>query len=288
MPPALSRRLVLTLAAAGAALSARAEEVSLEQTFQQIEQRTGGRLGVLIRDTGGARQWAWRGTERFALCSTVKAFICAAVLARVEAGQDRLDAVVRIDKADLAPHSPVTAAHAGAGLSVAELCAAACGASDNTAANLLIDRIGGPKALTAYMRTLGDTATRLDRREPALNEATPGDPRDTTTPEAAAASLARLLLGGALSAPSRQQLTRWMEGNEVAGALLRAALPASWRIADRSGAGGFGTRGIIAVIWPPGRAPVVAAVYLTQTTLAMEARDAAIAAVGRALVAKLA
>ncbi|MGI4796225.1 MAG: serine hydrolase, partial [Janthinobacterium lividum] len=157
--------------------------------------------------------------------------------------------------------------------------------SDNVAGNKVLDSIGGPTGLTEYMRSIGDTVTRLDRREPELNEATPGDRRDTTTPAAIAKSLRRLVLGDALSTLSRQQLTAWLLADEVGGPLLRASLPKEWRIADRTGAGGHGSRGIVAVIWPPGQAPIVAAIFLTCTDATMDQRNGSIAELGAALVA---
>ncbi len=149
----------------------------------------------------------------------------------------------------------------------------------------MLERIGGPEGLTGYLRSIGDATTRLDRREPELNEAAPGDPRDTTTPEAIANSLRRLVLGNALSASSRSQLTEWLVADEVGGPLLRTGLPADWRIGDRTGAGGHGSRGVVAVIWPPGRAPIIAAVYVTGTDATMDQRNQAIAELDVALTA---
>lgn len=172
-------------------------------------------------------------------------------------------------------------------MSLADVCEAALAVSDNTAANLTLAAIGGPPAVTTFLRGLGDQVSRLDRREPELNEATPDDPRDTTTPAAAVADLDKILLGDALSPSSRQRLTDWMIGDRVAGPLLRSALPADWRIADKTGNGGHGSRGIVAVIWPPGRPPLVAAIYLSETAASFDARNAAIAHIGAALKAAL-
>ncbi|MFG1479445.1 class A beta-lactamase [Xanthobacter sp. V4C-4] len=260
----------------------------MARQLADIETRSGGRLGVAVHDTGNGRRWTHHADARFPLNSTFKAFACAALLARVDAGAASLDTRVAIEPAAVVAHSPVTAPRAGTAMSLRDLCAAATAVSDNTAANLVLAAIGGPPGLTAFLRRIGDATTRLDRWEPDLNAATPGDPRDTTTPDAAARSLERLVLGDTLQAGSRRQLTAWLEGNTVAAPLLRASLPASWRIADRSGAGGHGSRGIIAVAWPPDRAPVVIAIYLTDTPLPLAGRDAIIAEVGRALGAALA
>lgn len=271
------------------ATMALARPAGVMATIAAVEARLGARVGVSVHDTGTGRRIAHRAGERFPLTSTFKAFAAAAVLARVDAGQDRLDRRIVFGSGDLVTYSPATEGRVGEpGMTLEELSVAITRLSDNTAANLVLDTLGGPEGFTAFMRRIGDGTTRLDRRETALNEARPGDPRDTTTPEAAATSLHTLLFGAALSPGSRARLQGWLTANAVADALLRAHLPAGWRIADRSGAGGFGSRAIIAAIWPPGRAPVMAAVFLTETEAAFAQRNQAIAEIGQALFAELA
>jgi beta-lactamase class A len=262
-----------------------APPATVRQAIDEAERATNARIGVAVLDAEAGRQWSYRGDERFALTSTFKAFACAALLARAEGGQIALGELKRFSRSDVVTYSPVTQAYAdGPGLSLDALCAATLRTSDNTAGNLVLDAIGGPGGFTAFMRRLGDGSTRLDRRETSLNEAVPGDIRDTTTPDAAAASLQRLVAGDALSATSRGKLTNWMAANEVAGPLLRSVLPEGWRIADRSGAGGHGARAIVAALWPPGRGPVVVAIYVAETSASMDERNKAIAIVGRAVV----
>ena len=168
-------------------------------------------------------------------------------------------------------------------MTLGALCQAAVSYSDNTAANLAFDAIGGSTGFNAFMRSLGDEQTRLDRKEPDLNEATPGDLRDTTTPKAIVHSLKKALLDDGLSALSQAALKQWMLDDQVASALLRAALPANWRIADKTGAGGYGSRSIIAVIWPPSQQPLVVAIYITQTTAPMTDSNKAVARIGAVL-----
>ncbi len=297
MPAALTRRTLLVssaatalagLGCAGLSTPVGATTLPLAQTLESVERRSGGRLGVVIQDTASGQTWRHRAEERFPLTSTFKAFAVAAVLAEVHARRRRLDEIIRYTAADLVPYSPVTSQHVATGMSLSALCAAALAVSDNTAGNLLLMQIGGPVGLTAFMRGIGDSDTRLDRWETALNEASPGDPRDTTTPQAAAASLSRLLLGDTLLPHARDLLTGWMINDQVAGPLLRAGFPAGWVTADRTGAGGHGSRAIIAVSWPTGpggRKPIVAAIYLTQTKLTMDERNAAFAEIGRAIAA---
>lgn len=253
-----------------------------------IEQELGGRLGVAILDTSTGRGWNHRADERFPLNSTFKAFACAALLTKVDQSRESLDTRVILNREDIVTYSPITEKRIGApGMGLGELCHAAMTLSDNSAANAILNHIGGPAGFTGFMRELGDSATGLERWETELNEARPGDRRDTTTPAAALASLHRILLGDALSPASRALLTGWMVGNQVAGPLLRASLPPNWQIADRTGAGGHGSRSILAMIKPPGRAPILAAIYLTGTSADMDTRNRAIARIGQALVSDL-
>lgn len=267
------------------ATPAAAEQPGILETVQAIENRIGGRIGVAIYDTTSERSWEHRADERFPLSSTFKPFACAAVLSRVENGDERLHRVLEITKNDLVSYSPATEKRVSTvGMTIAELCEATITLSDNTAGNLILQSLNGPSGFTGYMRSIGDRVTRLDRWETNLNEAAPGDLRDTTTPNAIAKSLQTLLWGEALSESSREQLTTWMENDKVADALFRSALPADWRIADKTGAGGYGARSLIAVMWPPTGTPIIAAVYMTENEASFADRNAAIAEIGAAIV----
>jgi beta-lactamase class A len=253
-----------------------------------IEKESGGRLGVAVLDTRSQASAAHRAEERFPMCSTFKLLAAAGVLARVDAGKERLDRRIRFESRDVVVNSPLTKDRVGGeGMSLAELCEAAMIVSDNTAGNLLLAGLGGPAGLTAYARSLGDMVTRLDRIEPELNEAVPGDPRDTTSPAAMLSDLRALVLGSALSASSRDRLTGWLIGNKTGDTRLRAGLPSGWRVGDKTGAGERGTTNDVGVIWPPGRPPILVSVYLTETPLAGEQRNATLAAVGRAVASAL-
>ena len=261
---------------------------ALAGDLDKIEVESGGRLGVAVLDTFSGERAGRRVDERFPMCSTFKLLAAAAVLARVDAEQERLDRRIRFDAGDVVVNSPTTKdRHGEPGMSLAELCEAAMTVSDNTAGNLLLASLGGPAGLTAYARSLGDTVTRLDRIEPELNEALPGDPRDTTTPAAMLANLHRLALADTLSAKSRDQLVQWLVGNKTGDTRLRAGLPAGWRVGDKTGAGENGTTNDVGVIWPPGRAPVIVSIYLTGTSATSERRNATLATVGRAVTSAL-
>ncbi|HEY6831175.1 MAG TPA: class A beta-lactamase [Pseudolabrys sp.] len=261
---------------------------SLRGEFTRIERDSEGRLGVAVLDTLSHEQIGHHAEERFPMCSTFKMLAAAAVLKRVDAGKEHLDRRITIQTGDIVPQSTfIKEQAAGTSMTLAALCEAAMTYSDNTAANLIITSLGSPQAVTAYARSIGDTMTRLDRNEPALNEAAPGDLRDTTTPSAMVKNMQTLLLGDALSPASKEQLTKWMVGNKTGDTRLRAGLPAGWRVGDKTGAGERGTTNDIGIVWPPKRAPVLVAIYLTETSAPADKRNAALAAVGRAVAAAI-
>ncbi len=264
-----------------AAAFAQGREEEVREALFALDRKHGGRLGVAILDSGNGRIVAHRGEERFAMCSTFKFVAAAFALARVDRGEEELERRVSYSKADLITYSPVTEKHVDKGMTVAELCDAAVTLSDNAAGNLLLDSFGGPKGLTEYLRSLGDEASRLDRREPELNEARPGDPRDTTTPVAMAGVLRQTVLGAALSPASRQQLTAWLVANKTGDKRLRAGVPKGWRIGDKTGTGNNNATNDIGVIWPPGRAPLIVTAYYTEARASFPEREAVLAEVGR-------
>ena len=127
----------------------------------QLEQEHEVRIGVAALDLRDGRRLGHREGERFPMCSTFKLLLAAAVLARSVDDPALLPRRIAIAKADLVAHSPVTETRLADGMTVAELCEATLQLSDNAAANLLMKQIGGPAAVTAYARRLGDAVTRL-------------------------------------------------------------------------------------------------------------------------------
>jgi len=248
-----------------------------------IEKKSGGRLGVAILDTATGKSFTHRAAERFPMCSTFKLTAAAFILQRVEQGREHLDRRIVFSTSDLVTYSPMTEKHTGPnGMTIAELCLAAITLSDNTAANLLLASFGGPSALTQFLRSIGDPVTRLDRNETTLNEATLGDPRDTTTPSAMLDNLHNLLLGNILSPASRDQLTQWLLQNTTGAARIQAGIPSDWKEGDKTGSGDNGTTNDIAILWPPHRAPILITAYLTGSNLPAEGRNAILAEVGKA------
>lgn len=250
-----------------------------EDRLRTIEAGTGGRLGVSVAGEGIA-PLAWRADERFPLCSTFKVLATAAVLA----GGEPLDRELTVRESDLLSYAPVSRkvfTERGGRMTLAEACAASIVWSDNTAANLQLARLGGPAALTRWVRSTGDTITRLDRDEPTLNTALPGDPRDTTSPAAMRETLAKILLGGVLSPEARTQLEGWMVGAQTGFKRLRTGLPANWIAGDKTGSGDNGTYNVVAILRPPGHPPLIATSYLTGATAPAATCDAAHAELGR-------
>lgn len=261
------RSLVLGLLAAGFAPAAgsTADDKPAE-LLAQLEAETGGRLGVCALDPASGRSFGLRQHERFAMCSTFKLLLAAAVLRRSDRSQLPLYRKVTFDAGDMLSHAPVTAAKLSTGwLSIRELCAAAVKLSDNPAANLLLEQIGGPAGLTADLRGMGDTITRLDRKELELNSNLPGDERDTTTPHAMAHTMTRILAGDVLSAGSRQLLIEWTKASPTGARRIRAGLPSGWSAGDKTGTGSNGAVNDVAIIWPPGRGPLILTIYMSES-----------------------
>ncbi len=249
-----------------------------------LERKSGGRLGVSILDASTGRTLGQRARERFPMCSTFKALLAATVLMKVDAGALRLEDAVPFGQGDLQDYAPVVRAHLAQGtLTIGELCAATVTVSDNAAANLLLDRIGGPRAVTAFARSLGDPTTRLDRKEPEMNDVPPGDPRDTTSPEAMRRDLERIWTGKALSLEARAQWGKWMAGCSTGFRRLRAGFPADWEVLDKTGTGrdAAGFVNHIAIAGPAGEPPLYIAAYLARAKGDGPAREAILAEVGR-------
>lgn len=256
---------------------------TLKARLAEIEKLGGGRLGCAVLNTATRSVIAHRGGELFPMCSTFKVSAAAFVLQRVDRGLDRLERRIAITQKDILAYAPITKLYVGKDMSVADLCAAALTVSDNTAANLLLSSFGGPPALTQFWRSIGDNVSRLDRNEPDLNAAVPGDPRDTTSPLAMLENLHKFLLSDLLKPPSRDRLTQWLVANTTGDARLRAGLPKNWMIGDKTGSGDHSTSNDIAIVHPPNREPFLVAAYLTEGPGTDDSRNAILADVGRAV-----
>ncbi|MCE0762663.1 class A beta-lactamase [Pseudonocardia kujensis] len=223
----------------------------------ELERRAGGRLGLSAVDTGSGAALGHRADERFLLCSTGKLLVAAAVLHRRPDEPDILEQQVSYTPADLVANSPETGKHTS--MTVGDLCRAALTLSDNTAMNLLLGVLGGPARVTAFVRSAGDPISRMERTETALN-VRDGD-LDTSTPARMAANIRLFALDDGLAAENRDLLVGWLRANTTGATRIRAGLPADWVVGDKTGAGARGEVNDVAVVWPPGRAPLVIAVY---------------------------
>lgn len=255
--------------------------VTLKDAIVSIEQKIAGRVGVAVLDTQNDEIWDYNGSDRFPMMSTFKALMCANMFQKADAGLIDQDKSFLIDEDSLVVWSPVTEKLVGSTITTRKACEATMLTSDNTAANIVLQHLGGPENFTSFVRAIGDNITRLDRIEPELNEAKAGDVRDTTSPIAMVNALRSIFFGKVLTKDSATELKNWMQQNIISSALLRAELPHGWMIADRTGAGENGSRGITALIWNENRNPLILAIYLTETDLSLKERNLVIAEIGK-------
>ncbi|MCX5195417.1 class A beta-lactamase [Streptomyces sp. NBC_00249] len=297
-----SRRALLTvsagtaLAAALPAGTARAATsragTAVVDRLRALERAYGARLGVYAWDAATGRTVRHRADEPFPQCSVFKTLAVAAVLRDLDHDGSHLARRIHYTGQDVtdAGGGEVTKLpeNIAGGLTVAELCSAAITRSDNAAANLLLRELGGPTAVTRFCRSLGDRTTRLDRWEPELNSAEPWRTDDTTSPRAIGRTYARLVLGDALAPADRERLGGWLLANTTSGTRLRAGLPRDWAVADKTGAGSYGTNNDVGIAWPPGRPPLVLAILTTRPDAAAPRDDALIARTAELLADTLA
>ncbi|MEU4319515.1 class A beta-lactamase [Nocardia fluminea] len=256
-------------------------------TFADMEAKYGARLGLSVVDTGTAATANYREGERFPMASTFKGLACGALLQAHPLSTGYFDQVIRYTAADIVVNSPETEKHIDTGMTVTALCDAAITLSDNTAGNMLLRLLGGPAGFTAFLRTLGDTVSRLDRWEPELNTAIPGDERDTTTAAALVANYRALVVGTALQEPERAQLATWLKASKTGAKRIKAGLPTDWIVGDKTGTPAYGSALDVAVAWPPNRAPLVLAVLTTKPDQNAEPSNDLVAEATKAAVAQL-
>jgi beta-lactamase class A len=277
----LTRRHVMALALAACAAPAGA--ASAKRTLKAIHKRIGGRLGVHVLDSQSGKRIAFDDDSRYAMASTFKLPLAAALLWQVDRGAFPLTRALPISSERLIANSPVVDEQLKAGavaMTISDLCAAVVVRSDNTAANLLLAGIGGPAGFNQFMRSMGDETTRLDRMELELNSNLPGDPRDTTTPRAMVDSLLKIFTQDVLKLPSRALLIGWMNTARTGLDRVRAGLPKSWGSGDKTGTGANGAVNDLCIAYPPGRRPIFVGVYMSESKLDTKALSSAHAEIG--------
>jgi len=240
------------------------QTVNTDESFNQLENKFDTQIGVYAIDTGSNETIEYKSEERFAFASTYKA-LAAAILLQ-QNSLEELSKVITYNEDDLVTYSPITEKHVDTGMTLLELSEAAVRFSDNTAGNLLFEALGGPKGFEKALREIGDDVTQADRFEPELNNFSPEDTRDTSTPKALATSLQAFAVGDLLSDDKHDLFTDWLKGNATGDALIRAGAPEGWEVGDKSGAAGYGTRNDIAVVWSPDREPIVIAILSKHNT----------------------
>lgn len=263
---------------------------SIQQKFAQLEKSSGGRLGVAAINTGNNQRIEYRSEERFPMCSTSKFMVAAAILNKSITDAKLLTTNLSYTSQDLTAsgYAPIAAKHLATGMTVGDMCQATLNYSDNLAMNMLLQKLGGPKSVTAYARSIGDNTYRLDRHEPELNSAIPGDLRDTTTPLAMQNSLQTLVVGNSLAPMQRKQLQNWLKNNTTGRLRISAGVPKKWLVGDKTGTGEYGSTNDVGVIWPTGAEPIVLAIYFTQDKPDAKANDVVIADATRIIVTEFA
>ena len=283
----ITRRHLVNLALASA-LATPAAAARADRELKAIQKQIGGRLGVHALDTQSGKRFGIDDKSRYAMASTFKLPLAAALLWQVDRGAFKLDRTLPISRDGLLPHSPSVEAALAAGstsMSLRELCVAIITVSDNAAANILLTGIGGPQALTTFMRNVGDEVTRMDRMETEVNSNLPGDPRDTTTPRAMVDSMLRIFTQDVLSIPSRALLIDWLSAAKTGLERVHAGIPKTWLVGDKTGTGDNGAVNDLVIAFPPQRRPVLVAVYMSGSQLPLAQLNAAHAQIG-ALVAR--
>nr|WP_298095621.1 BKC/GPC family carbapenem-hydrolyzing class A beta-lactamase [uncultured Shinella sp.] len=277
--------LAIPAVSAMAGMAGAASGGTPQEQLAELEARHEGRIGVAIHNLATNARLGHSADERFLMCSTFKALLAGHILARVDRKEEALDRRIVVKKSDLVDWAPVVETRVGGkGITIAELCEATITLSDNAAANLLLGASGGPKALTAFLRGLGDETTRLDRTEPTLNyHEAPDDERDTTTPVAMTETLRKLIFTDVLSPRSKAQLAAWLVMNKTGDTRLRAGFPADWMTGDKTGTNGdkAGNANDVAVAWSPNRGAIVVSAFVEMPGISGDERNALIAEIGR-------
>ena len=229
-----------------------------ERKLAQLERKYDARIGVYAIDTGTNSTVEYRPNERFAYASTYKAFAAAILLQKKST--EKMNEVIKYTEEDLVSYSPITEKYVNTGMTLFDLSEAAVRFSDNTAGNLILEALGGPSGFERSLRKIGDTVTEVNRYEPDLNDFTPGDSRDTSTPKALATNLKKVALNGFLSDDKQAIFFDWIKGNATGDTLIRAGAPKDFVVGDKSGAASYGTRNDVAIVWRPNKEPIVIAI----------------------------
>ncbi|MTH54635.1 class A beta-lactamase [Bacillus mangrovi] len=264
---------------------ASSEEPEESSGFEELEKEYQAKLGVYALNTGSSKSVSYNADERFAYASAHKALAVGTLLKQKSIGE--LEEKIHFTEDDLVNYNPVTEKYVNEGMTLKELSDASIRYSDNTAANLIFDAIGGPEGFKEALREIGDDVTNPERIEPDLNDVNPGETRDTSTPKALAESLQAFTLGDVLSGEKQELLNDWLKRNTTGDNLIRAGVPEDWVVGDKTGSGSYGTRNDIAVIWPPDDDPIILAILSSRENADADYDDELIAKAAKIAVEQL-
>ena len=285
----LSKVLLGTIAISFIAVSLSAPE-NIQGKLSELEAVSGGRLGISAINTANNMRIQYRAEERFPMNCTSKVIGVSAILKESINNPSLLQQKVTYTKQDveLAGWSPITQQHITEGMTIDQLCGAAIMQSDNTAMNILMDKLGGLNAANRFLRSLGDNTSHFDRLWPAEASSIPGDLRDTSTPAAMEKTFQQLVLGDTLASFQREQLQFWLKNSATGGSRIRAGTPQSWVVGDKTGTGSYGTTNDIAIIWPPNCQPIIIAIYFTQNKKDASLREDVVASATKMMMSEFA
>jgi beta-lactamase class A len=257
---------------------------TIQEELAKLEASSDERIGISAINTANNSRIQYRAAERFPIQSTFKVMAVSDILKQSMSNDHLLQQKITYSKQDLVFWSPITEKHLADGMTISELCSAAMMYSDNTATNLIVKEQGGPKAVTAFARSIGDSKFRIESWEPELNS-DPRDIHDTSTPIAMEKSLKKLVFGNVLALPQKKLLVTWMKSNTTGDTRIRAGVPKGWIVADKTGAGNdYGISNDIGIIWPTNCPPIVVAIYSIHNKKNAVRRDDVIASATRMLI----
>jgi beta-lactamase class A len=259
-------------------------ESNIQKNLSDLEKSAHGRLGISAIDTNNNYQIEYKDNERFAFCSVNKVIGVSAILKQNMKDKNLLQQKIKYQKKDIVDYSPITEKNAAREMTISELCAAAIKYSDNTAINLLMKKLGGLDAVNRFARSIGDNQFRIDRWEPELSTAIPGDIRDTTTPLAMTTSFQKLTYGDVLAAPQHDLLITWLLENTTGNERIRAGVPKNWSVGDKTGTGEYGTTNDVAIIWPTNCKPIIMTIFFTQPIKSAKKRNDVLAKAAHLLI----
>lgn len=259
---------------------------SIQEKIKTLEKSFDGKIGVYAIDTNNNKIVSYRADERFPVQSTMKLMGVAALLKQSDHDKNLLREKIHYTQEDLMPWHPITGKYLTRGMTFAALAEAAMSYSDNSAIDIIIKKLGGPKSVTDFARSIGDEAFNIEHYEEDLN-ANPKNIQDTSTPKNMAINVQKLTLGNILTQAQQKQLVIWMRNSTTGYQRIRAGVPIGWVVAEKTGGGlggGYGIANDIGILWSPLCKPIVLAIYTVQNQQDAKSRDDIVASTTRIIL----